>query len=554
MTSNGYTSFESMNGDQKEQDPRPPASGHRGGARPGTMRAIVFTEYGAVKDVVRERRVRIPSITKGDQVLVKVLYAALNPVDYYVVNGRYGALAPRKPHSVTGCDFCGRVVAKGDGDSVRFLEIGELVFGQIFEGNGSFAEYAVCPVANLSKVPPSLSPMKAAPMALSSQASYQALKSMNLYKESKLLILGGSTSAGIAAIQMAKKHIGCEEVIVTSSREELCMELGATTVVNYKEEDWAEKLKNYGVDAIMDCVGGEKSWDLCRRNRVLKENGRYVTLVGDEVGAKVDFAFIASVFGKVISRKLSAALGHPSWEYLMMDPAQNIDDVAALIRDIELKQVFDEESPFEFGDWRRMFEKAQNNESRGKLVIKMPEEGDDADTEQEAAAKVVDSDPAPEDDAKEKEEPADSAPDDEAKVEEEAVAAAESAPTEDNADEQEVVADANEAEDVAANGGAEEAAAGDEEAAGTEDAEEVATESKEEPAADDKAEPAAEDEAKPAAEDEAEPAAEDNAEPAAEDQEEPAAENKAEPAAEDQEDAAAGDKKEAAAEEEAAGK
>merc|ERR1719419_1967848 len=78
----------------------------------------------------------------------------------------------------------------------------------------------------------------------------------------------------------------------------------------------------------MDCVGGEKSWDLCRRNRVLKENGRYVTLVGDEVGAKVDFAFIASVFGKVISRKLSAALGHPSWEYLMMDPAQNIEDVA----------------------------------------------------------------------------------------------------------------------------------------------------------------------------------------------------------------------------------
>merc|ERR1711981_807759 len=221
----------------------------------------------------------------------------------------------------------------------------------------------------------------------------------------------------------------------------------------------------------------------------------------------VDFAFMASMVGKVISRKLSAVLGNPSWDFLAEDASKNIDDVASLIRDLELKQIYDEESPFEFGDWRRMFDKAQANASRGKLVMKV------ADDRPLGMAQTEQLQPVVEDDGKENEEPVDTAPDEDVKVEEEEV----------------VAADANEAQDVAANDGAEEAAdvvsedtkEEQEEAVKKMEDEEAATEDKEEPAAADKEEPATEDKEEAAAADKEEPAAEDKEEPAAADKEEP---------------------------------
>lgn len=130
------------------------------------------------------------------------------------------------PSTCPGCDFVGTVVAKGKGDSVRFLEVGEEVFGQVFMGSGTFAEYVICPSSNLTKKPSNISSVEAAAMPFVSQTAYQALQTMKLNDQSKLLILGGSSSVGCAAIQIAKNHFECDEVVVTSSRPEMCMELG----------------------------------------------------------------------------------------------------------------------------------------------------------------------------------------------------------------------------------------------------------------------------------------------------------------------------------------
>ena len=101
------------------------------------------------------------------------------------------------------------MVAKGKGDGVRFLDVGELVFGQVFEAHGTFAEYTICPASNLFKVPSNISPMEAASLPLVSQTSYQSLEALNLSEKSKILILGGSSACGMAGIQIAKNHIGC---------------------------------------------------------------------------------------------------------------------------------------------------------------------------------------------------------------------------------------------------------------------------------------------------------------------------------------------------------
>ena len=89
-----------------------------------------------------------------------------------------------------------------------------------------------------------------------------------------------------------------------------------------------------------------------------------------------------------------------------------MDDIAALVRDGKLrtKHMLDDESPFAFGDWRKMLEKAMSNRAKGKLVIKVAEDGkeDNKATEEMdtvMVGKVVELAPVMvEDDGKEEEE------------------------------------------------------------------------------------------------------------------------------------------------------
>ena len=66
------------------------------------MKAIICTRIGAPKDVLKVNHVPIPVIDKPDRVLVKVLYASLNPVDFKMINGMMGIVSPKKPPFVAG--------------------------------------------------------------------------------------------------------------------------------------------------------------------------------------------------------------------------------------------------------------------------------------------------------------------------------------------------------------------------------------------------------------------------------------------------------------------
>ena len=250
-------------------------------------------------------------------------------------------------------------------------------------------------------------------MPFSSQAAFQAIQTLQLTANEKLLILGGGTATGMMAIQIAKNHIECSEVVVTSSREELCMGLGATSVVNYKEEKWEEMLKDHGFDAILDCVGGVKSWDLCRSEGVLKKNGRFVTTVGDvEGGENWDFGTLVSTMGKMINRKFWGALGEQCYDLLLSDGSQNLDDVSALIQSGKLKAVLDDESPFDFGDWRKIIQKEISSTKTGKLVLKVEGtvEEEPSEMSENTLNKVVESAPKGDDTKVEEDKAADNAP------------------------------------------------------------------------------------------------------------------------------------------------
>ena len=67
-----------------------------------SMRAIFATKSGNPQQVVQIKDIPIPKITDPDQVLIKVSYAAINPVDWKIISGRLGPVNLRKPAHTPG--------------------------------------------------------------------------------------------------------------------------------------------------------------------------------------------------------------------------------------------------------------------------------------------------------------------------------------------------------------------------------------------------------------------------------------------------------------------
>jgi NADPH2:quinone reductase len=94
----------------------------------------------------------------------------------------------------------------------------------------------------------------------------------------KLLIHGGSSGIGVAAIQMAKTWGAT--VLVTAGTDEKCMfceKLGADKAINYRTENFGEEVKRLygGVDLVLDMIGGDYT---ALNLDILNEEGRLVLI------------------------------------------------------------------------------------------------------------------------------------------------------------------------------------------------------------------------------------------------------------------------------------
>jgi NADPH:quinone reductase-like Zn-dependent oxidoreductase len=143
-------------------------------AQETTMKAIVQDRYGDL-DVLEFRDIDQP-VGNDDAVLVRVHAAAVGKGDWLTVKGlpyvarlRYGL--PKPKHPVPGFDVAGRIEAVGS--NVTQLQPGDAVFGWC---DGSFAEYASVPQAQLVRKPANLTLEQAAAVPISGFAALQALR------------------------------------------------------------------------------------------------------------------------------------------------------------------------------------------------------------------------------------------------------------------------------------------------------------------------------------------------------------------------------------------
>lgn len=237
------------------------------------MRAIEIAQPGG-PDVLRLTGRPVPQPAVGE-VLIRVEAAGVNRPDVLQRKGAY-APPPGAP-DLPGLEVAGRI-QRGDVSSSD-LKVGDAVCALV--AGGGYAEYCVAPVAQCLPKPRNLSFAEAAGLPETYFTVWSnVFDRARLLPNESLLVQGGSSGIGVAAIQLASA-LG-SAVYATAGRAEkcdACTELGATRAINYRTEDFVEVLKKEtkgrGVDVILDMVAGDY---LPREIECLADDGRLVII------------------------------------------------------------------------------------------------------------------------------------------------------------------------------------------------------------------------------------------------------------------------------------
>jgi putative PIG3 family NAD(P)H quinone oxidoreductase len=211
------------------------------------------------------------------EVLVKVAATAVNRADCMQRQGNYPP--PPGASTVLGLECSGTIAALGG--SVAGWSVGDEVCALL--SGGGYAELVAVPVGQLMPVPHGLSLVDAAALpevACTVWSMVFGPQAGRLQPGETFLVHGGSSGIGTMAIQLA--HNKGARVFTTASTPRklaMCRELGADVAINYREEDFVERIAaetgGDGVDVILDNMGASY---LPRNVAALATGGRLIVL------------------------------------------------------------------------------------------------------------------------------------------------------------------------------------------------------------------------------------------------------------------------------------
>lgn len=239
-----------------------------------------YVEATGPAEAIQVGQLRDPEPGPGD-VLVRVGYAALNPVDLYLRSG-FIPMPMAFPY-IVGCDLAGTVEKVGAGVK-RFRE-GDRVWGSnqgLLGRQGTCTEIASVQEDWLYPTPSSVSDRDAAAMALVGITAHLGLFGRGGLKSGEVVYVpGGSGGVGSMVIQMAKAA-GARVATSAGSQEKikLCGELGADLALNYKTDDIPAKLREFSAEGIDIWFETQREPDLEVSIPLLRARGRMILIAG----------------------------------------------------------------------------------------------------------------------------------------------------------------------------------------------------------------------------------------------------------------------------------
>jgi putative PIG3 family NAD(P)H quinone oxidoreductase len=260
------------------------------------MRAVTISQPGG-PEVLGWGEVPDPVCGPGE-VLVDVAAAAVNRADLLQRQGHYPP--PPGASDVPGLECSGVISEVGEG--VTGWSVGDEVCALL--SGGGYAERVAVPAGQLLPRPSGveLATAAALPEVVCTVWS-NVFMLAGLRAGEVFLVHGGGSGIGTMAVQLAVRA-GARVAVTAGGADKLafCRELGAEVLVDYREQDFVEVVREatdgHGADVVLDIIGAKY---LARNVDVLATGGRLVG-IGMQGGSKAELDL-----GKLMRKRASVA-------------------------------------------------------------------------------------------------------------------------------------------------------------------------------------------------------------------------------------------------------
>jgi NADPH:quinone reductase len=323
------------------------------------MKAIRIHKFGPTEDVLQYEDVPTPE-PKAGEILIKVEAASLNRADLGLRKGTYRISADALP-LIPGREFAGTVEALGVG--VNEYRVGQRVVG--YPSLGGYAEYAVAKTSEVRPIPDGVTSAQAAAIpTVCLTAWFGLLTDGNLKAGEWLLVQGGSSGVGNAAIQMAR-HLDAR-VIATSGSEEKCRrlrQLGADVTIDASQTDFLPEVlrvtNTRGVDVVLEMIGGEV---FQKSLQALAPGGRLVSIGGA-------FGAIPDPLPTLSDERKATRFSITNYFKAKPEDFKQLDEILKLVQEKKLQVVIGKSFPL--SETRAAQRYLEGREHFGKVILTM---------------------------------------------------------------------------------------------------------------------------------------------------------------------------------------
>ncbi|KAL8725273.1 MAG: hypothetical protein Q9166_007475 [cf. Caloplaca sp. 2 TL-2023] len=331
---------------------------------PSTAKALVFDLATKTLNVHPSNRVPVPDLARKDHLIqVKTIALCARELEWPFLFP--GALLSDNPDQqiIPGYDVAGTVITAPAASPFR---PGDEVYARTYPARpGNYREYSIGRTAEMALKPQKLSWAEAATVPMSAVTAWQALFEhagvRGLHdtdsKGKRVLVTAAAGGCGVWLVQLA--GIAGLEVIAqigSAQNDKLVRDLGAAETINYRMtglKEWAET--NGPVDIVVDCLGGdtlEEAW-YC-----VKDKGSLISIFEPPEGKRPE-----EVKGRDVKHEF----------FIMYPSGDQLGEISKLIEEGRCQTIVD--SVWAFEDFKGAFEKLGGGHARGKIVVKVTDEG-----------------------------------------------------------------------------------------------------------------------------------------------------------------------------------
>ena len=248
---------------------------------PTSQHAVVIREFGEPEVMKYEEGIDVPQIDK-EQVLIKVAYAGINPVDYKTRQGKgWGADNIQKNQfdhnqpAILGFDVAGEVVKSNSAD----FAVGDKVAALSFDGS-CYAQYVAVDSKLLAKVPDNVSLEQAGASPCAGQTALQFVQFADIKAGEHVVMNAPAGGVGQLVVQLLMKKAAQDNIKLTlicspekyDKLDRLIDKSKLASWIDYTEDKAFPDLQ---ADVLLDLVGDDAG---VKALSTLKSDGRVYVL------------------------------------------------------------------------------------------------------------------------------------------------------------------------------------------------------------------------------------------------------------------------------------